>query len=98
VRKFPGRDDIPRYHRKHPHERGTREVGEVLSRLTNDWNLNASTQNQALSALLFLLLESGTDVRTLQEMLGHRAQSSTMIYTHVLNRGPSGVTSPADSL
>jgi integron integrase len=42
------------------------------------------------------LLESGTDIRTLQELLGHRSVQTTMIYTHVLNRGASGVRSPLD--
>jgi integron integrase len=41
------------------------------------------------------LLESGYDVRTVQEVLGHGDVKPTMIYTHVLNRGPSGVPSPA---
>jgi integron integrase len=44
------------------------------------------------------LLEDGYDIRTVQELLGHRDVRVTMIYTHVLNRGGFGVRSPADSL
>jgi len=44
------------------------------------------------------LLEDGSDIRTVQELLGHREVRTTMIYTHVLQNGPLGVRSPADRL
>jgi integrase len=44
------------------------------------------------------LLEDGYDIRTVQELLGHCNVETTMIYTHVLNKGGRGVRSPLDGL
>ncbi|OHB66153.1 MAG: hypothetical protein A2V70_09560 [Planctomycetes bacterium RBG_13_63_9] len=51
----------------------------------------------ALRAFLAWLLADGYDIRTVQELLGHKDVRATMIYTHVFNRGGLGVQIPADA-
>jgi integron integrase len=82
--------------RHHLHE-------SVLQRAFKDARLQAGIPKPASCHTLrhsfaTHLLEDGYDIRTVQELLGHRDVSTTMIYTHVLNRGGKGVHSPADQL
>ena len=69
-------------------KRATREAGLVKRASCHSLRHSFATH----------LLESGYDIRTVQQLLGHRSVATTMVYTHVLNRGRLAVRSPLDQV
>jgi integron integrase len=84
------------WRRHHLHERGIQRAFHVAVRQAGV--VKPATCHTLRHSFATHLLMSGYDIRTVQEILGHKSVQTTMIYTHVLNRGGRGVQSPIDRL
>ena len=98
---FPGahRSADPRTGREHRHHLTTTAVQRPMSVAAKRAGIDKPCSPHILRhSFATHLLQAGYDIRTVQELLGHSDVSTTMIYTHVMNRGGRGVRSPFDQM
>ena len=88
----PGTGNIGRHH---IHEKSAQRM--IRNAIKRAGILKYATCHSFRHSFSTNLLENGYDIRTVQELLGHKHVNTTMIYTHVLNRGGKGVKSPMDN-
>ena len=87
----------PRSSRKARHHLSSQSIQRAIKLALRKANIIKPASTHTLRhSFATHLLENGYDIRTVQELLGHKDVSTTMIYTHVLNKGGRGVKSPLD--